>query len=766
MLQPFAVIGFSFSAALMAAFFIDGADPEYLAVICLMAAGFCLAVRPLRKKPYLPAIFFSAFAAMIVLVIFNAAAVTGTDVLMENEAVVTGTICELPYERNGRVYYKLETSEIEFPDSPQHTKILVSSSKALRAEPYDTVKAKVKFYSKLGSDRYYDIAKSNYLRGSIQVYSGVTVTHNEHKPLYYYALMLRKTIIEHIYDYFGEDDAAFISALFIGDKTGISYDDSKIFRNAGITHIIVASGFHLAIITGMMSAFILFIFRCRKNIASLICIPFVVIYMAAAGFTASILRAGIMMIIWLIGDFIYRQADSLNSLGLAALLICLMNPYSVCDAGFILSVSATLGIILLNNSLTEKAFAFFLPKKTGKLRNRILLYMKEHSRAIKTLISVFTVPVSAMIFTFPVTILYFNFFAPYSLITNVIIYFAATILLWTVFLLIIADISVIFRFLKLPLIFLCTVLARFIIAAAVKISSLPYAGIRATGEYVPIVMMIVIGITVLYRILKNDSKRKTLTVLIVSTAVLFTAGNTADILMKTGSTKLSLIDSGNGITAILSGNDETAVLYCGGSYDKISYVNTYLEEISAQELSYVLLTDTSSPQSCAFSEYIMADRKIKTVQVYNEEKCYERLHRLIGKADKVIYSDKKSGRLKKYSCCGTELSVFNTEKINAVSFTLNGKRFVIICGSTDCTFLPADFRECDYLIINGVPGHSEKVKADCIIVSDSPSAAQDDIEALNINDSRIYYTAGCGNIGIRSYPDGNTDIRREKSWLN
>ena len=116
---------------------------------------------------------------------------SGTDVLMENEAVVTGTICELPYERNNRVYYKLETSEIDFPDSPQHTKILVSSSEALRADLYDTVKAKVKFYPKIGSDRNYDIAKGNYLRGSLQVYSDVVVTHNEQKPLYYYALIFR-----------------------------------------------------------------------------------------------------------------------------------------------------------------------------------------------------------------------------------------------------------------------------------------------------------------------------------------------------------------------------------------------------------------------------------------------------------------------------------------------------------------------------------------------------------------------------------------------
>ena len=35
-------------------------------------------------------------------------------------------------------------------------------------------------------------------------------------------------------------------------------------RNAGISHIIVASGFHLAVLVGIVMATIMFLFRCRS----------------------------------------------------------------------------------------------------------------------------------------------------------------------------------------------------------------------------------------------------------------------------------------------------------------------------------------------------------------------------------------------------------------------------------------------------------------------------------------------------------------------
>ena len=53
----------------------------------------------------------------------------------------------------------------------------------------------------------------------------------------------------------------------------------------------------------------------------------------------------------LLADSFGRRADSLNSLGLAVLVVCLFNPFAGGDLGFALSVTATLGIVLLYQPL-------------------------------------------------------------------------------------------------------------------------------------------------------------------------------------------------------------------------------------------------------------------------------------------------------------------------------------------------------------------------------------------------------------------------------
>ena len=57
----------------------------------------------------------------------------------------------------------------------------------------------------------------------------------------------------------------------------------------------------------------------------------------------------------LLADSTGRRSDGLNSLGLAVLAVCLGNPFAGGDLGFALSVTATLGIVLLYRPL-EQAF--------------------------------------------------------------------------------------------------------------------------------------------------------------------------------------------------------------------------------------------------------------------------------------------------------------------------------------------------------------------------------------------------------------------------
>ena len=70
------------------------------------------------------------------------------------------------------------------------------------------------------------------------------------------------------------------------------------------------------------------------------------------------------------------------------------------------------------------------------------------------------------------------------------------------------------------------------------------------------------------------------------------------------------------------------------------------------------------------------------------------------------------------------------------------------------------------MIISGKIEGIACIYFDKIVISDSPSALEDDIDNLKTDYSNIYYTAGSGNIGIRTFPDNTTVIRRESDWLN
>lgn len=53
-----------------------------------------------------------------------------------------------------------------------------------------------------------------------------------------------------------------------------------------------------------------------------------------------------MMLVMLLGTLLSRQADSLNSLGIALVILCFVNPYCVMSLGLRLSFLSTLGIIV------------------------------------------------------------------------------------------------------------------------------------------------------------------------------------------------------------------------------------------------------------------------------------------------------------------------------------------------------------------------------------------------------------------------------------
>jgi len=157
-----------------------------------------------------------------------------------------------------------------------------------------------------------------------------------------------------------------ISAMLLGDKTDLTSDMYRDFSRAGMSHYLAVSGIHVSIITGIVS-FVLLRLRIRRSLRNFLVAAFALGYLSILGFPISAVRSVIMLMVVFLAYSMGDLSDSLNALGIAAVLIILVNPTAVFDKSFILSFCATLGIVsflpLFNDFLNN-----LLDKKEGKQR--------------------------------------------------------------------------------------------------------------------------------------------------------------------------------------------------------------------------------------------------------------------------------------------------------------------------------------------------------------------------------------------------------------
>ncbi len=137
-----------------------------------------------------------------------------------------------------------------------------------------------------------------------------------------------------------------ITAMVLGDRSGLSQYITQPFVNTGTAHIIAISGMNMAIIT----ALVFFLFKIcglPREGQFIGTILFLFFYAFLTGWSASVVRACLMSSI-ILGGFVFeREGEVLNSLGLAALVLLLINPKYLFDVGFQLSFGAVLAIVIL-----------------------------------------------------------------------------------------------------------------------------------------------------------------------------------------------------------------------------------------------------------------------------------------------------------------------------------------------------------------------------------------------------------------------------------
>jgi len=155
------------------------------------------------------------------------------------------------------------------------------------------------------------------------------------------------------------DDAAMLTAMLTGDRTLLGHRLRVGFERTGSFHLLVVSGMHLAIFSGLIF-WIARSLRLPRVAASLTTIALSLAYALFTGFGQPVERAFWMVTLYLCGRMLWRERRPLNAIGFAALVMLAVDPAALLDAGFQMTLLSVLAVAGVAGPIADKTFGPYL----------------------------------------------------------------------------------------------------------------------------------------------------------------------------------------------------------------------------------------------------------------------------------------------------------------------------------------------------------------------------------------------------------------------
>ncbi len=193
-------------------------------------------------------------------------------------------------------------------------------------------------------------------------------------------------------------------ALLLGIKDYLDSDLKKAYSAAGAMHVLAVSGLHVGIVFLLIKV----VFGRLKETGKwgtyffgIISVSTIWMYAIVTGLSPSVLRAAVMFSLVALSEASVRDTNIYNSLGIAAFILLLFDPYLIYSVGFQLSFAAVFGIVYLQ------------PKIYRIIEFRYSILDKAWA--------ITCVSIAAQVATFPLTAHYFHQFPTYFLISNLVV---------------------------------------------------------------------------------------------------------------------------------------------------------------------------------------------------------------------------------------------------------------------------------------------------------------------------------------------------------
>lgn len=746
MSRPFALIGFVYLAVQAVSIYF-GSVFAFLASGCFLLVFFLsLVITKLRTAKVIPIACLVAAVALGSYAGYHVWKIEPLAELEEKDAYITGTLCELPYENNGKFYYTLRVDEIaidgmEHPHNPG--KIIMTTRNALDIEAYGTISGKVHLYQSFGSEdgfsiRQYDYSKRIHMRAYLYEYEGYSISPTVEKVPYYYALTIRKTMMNSLDRLLPKEEAGIMKAVLLGDKTGLTDEIKSDFNAAGTYHLLVVSGLHMTIVFQGLLKLLKFC-KIPHKLSCVITAFGVLSFMAITGFGPSVMRSGIMSLLFLAAMMFYRKADSLNSLGIAVFILCAVNPYAAADFGFLLSVTSSLSLILLSKPIRK----FFLDRTKRVKHCKILLY---------SIFSSISSSLAVTAGTLPIVITRFVVFSVISFISNLLMIFPTTIMLPLTALAALFESIPSLSLLAKPFALVGGLIAKYLIFSAHWLAKIPFALVSSDYDFIMLWLAMTMLLFALAILL---AKRKILirTVLTLS-SILLIVGVFSYQLANRSTARVSVLDVEDGISVVVTANHQTAIIGCNAYSDYTTY--QYLKGHGIHNINYLqpISDETTEYQNLA---KLNEDFHTENLLLPNGQYFVGDLEKSLEEVEKISYYEKSAKTILNDD---VTIELHSTAKGNYTVLIVRDIRILILSSEYDLTNIDIDLNDIDILITDTVPQHAEYLQSFITVLSMEEQSMADSVERMDMGNVQLYATAGRGNFHIDIEGDRNIILRR------
>ena len=345
MKRPFAVIGFSMllSSLLIANLSFKMA----VALIVGAIAIFCvfIAFKKLRKQKI---VLFILVAIVIYSVSFLFAqfGYYNAKENLQNTKEITGTVCQTPTMSDYAFTYIVKCDE-------ENYKIRYVTKDDKFLSEGDRVKIGFNASEENYDDDFFEYSLSSRIYYTVFENEETIIKTLNGKDRYYKNIGRIKSNFSSVVDEYLPCEAGSIAkAMTIGDRSHLDDRTVDYFNYSGTSHLLVISGLHVTMWSlGIFRVLERFI-KSKKLLVALSLFTLLG-YSAITGFGVSVIRASLLVGLVIVSKLLERDADSLNSIGVALVIILVSNPFAVYSVALWLTVLSTVGILVLSRPLNQ-----------------------------------------------------------------------------------------------------------------------------------------------------------------------------------------------------------------------------------------------------------------------------------------------------------------------------------------------------------------------------------------------------------------------------